>query len=68
MSKGHTLKLANGHLRITVTGIHYVSMRGLNLVGDKTNKMMSVKVLLQILIFSVWLSLAFGSLQSDKVV
>ena len=25
MSKGHTLKLANGHWRITVTGIHYVS-------------------------------------------
>ena len=30
--------------------------------------MMSVKVLLKILIFSVWLSLAFGSMQSDKVI
>ena len=32
--------------------------------GNKIYKMMSVKIL----IFSVWLSLAFGSSQSDKVV
>jgi hypothetical protein len=39
-----------------------------NLLGDKICKMMSAKILLKILIFSAWLTLAFGLSQSDKVV
>ena len=36
--------------------------------GDKIYKIMSGKILLKILIFSVWMSLAIDSWQSDKVV
>ena len=42
--------------------------RSWNLFGDEIYKMMSVKVLLKILIFLVWLDLAFVSSKSGKVV